>query len=285
MALFAQKLRVHYLNAGAGKVGGIAHLGFKAESVLKPSTGGNGLLSAVLIDPHMPQLVTQHFGAGLFAEGCNFVKIMGCNVRFCTDPATAYGVDKGGGDNLTAIFCVYAAGGDKLYGAEGTGQRLHGIQAAIDSGREELHHIQPQLHGRHDLAGRHAAGRNGNVVLHTPSHDLGIKAGAYNKLCAAGHGLFALLQRHNGAGAHGHLRAVFRHQRNGLRRTRRAEGDLHHARAAGKKRLGRGKRVVGILQNHHGDQAGRCQFILNFLTHRLTSPVPSAVCRTAESVC
>ena len=175
------------------------------------------------------------------------------DVRLAAQPAAAHSVDKRRRQIIAQVLFVHAAGGDEPDAAEGTGQGLHGVQAAIDVGREELDHLQAVGHGGHDLRGGHAAGGHGHIVPHAPVHDLLAEAGGHDEARAHLHRLFALLQGDHRTGAHQHIRALTGHGGDGIRRGVGAEGDLHNVHAAGQQGLRRGDRVIRVFKDHNGN--------------------------------
>lgn len=119
---------------------------------------------------------------GVQAQLGNLAPVARGNVRLGADPAAAHGVDEGGVDVLSDVVAVHAAGGQELHAHKGSGQILHGLQAAVNIGREELDHFQAVFHGAHDLGGGDAAGGDGDAVLHAVAHHLFAEAGGDDEL-------------------------------------------------------------------------------------------------------
>ena len=107
------------------------------------------------------------------------------------------------------------------------------------------------------LAGRGAAGENGDVLLLGVGYQLGIKAGSHDELAARGDDLVDLLGVGHGARADDHLRAGFLHKFDGDVGAGRAEGDLGHTDAARAQGFAQGGRVslrmVELDDRHNAD--------------------------------
>ena len=199
--------------------------------------------------------------ARLLAEARDLVEVVRGDVRLGAQPAAADGMDERRGDILGKVLVVHAAGGDELDAAEGTGERLHCAQAAVDVRREELHDLQAVGHRGHDLGRRDAARGDGDVVLHAPAHDLLAVARRDDELCAARDRLLALLERDDRARAHEHVGAFLRDGRDGIGGCRRAERDLHHVHAARKQRLSSRHRIRRVVKH---DDGHHCRVIESF---------------------
>ncbi len=106
-------------------------------------------------------------------------------------------------------------------------------------------------------------GSDGHAVFHTPGYHFVAIAGGDDELGTALHGLFALLQSNNGAGAHYHLGALLGYGGDGIRGSGGAEGNLHHIHAASQQGLGSGNRVLCLIQHHYGHDARVTQFFNN----------------------
>ena len=165
-------------------------------------------------------------------------------------------MDEGSVDELLDVAVVDAAGGQELQADEGTGQILQGVQAAVDVGGEELDHLQAVLQGTHDLGGGHAAGSHGDVVGHTPAHDLVREAGGDDELGAHLDGQLGLLHIDDGAGTNQDLGAVVGNSLDALGSAGGAEGDLHGVNTTGGHGLGGGDGVLDLVQNDNGDDDG-----------------------------
>ena len=256
VALLAQVLALHDLDAVGGEHGLIAHAGGQAEGGVEGPRHGLGRVGVVGVDADVGHLEAQQGAAGLGTQGGDLVKVAGGDVGLGAHPAAAHGVDEGGGDELAQVLVVDTSGGDELHAAEGGGEGLQGGEAAVDVGGEELDHLQPQLHGGGDLRGGDAAGGDGHAVVHAPADDLLVKAGRDDELGPARHGLLALVQGDDGAGPHQHVGAAVGHGLDGVRGGGGAEGDLHDVDAAGEHGLGGGDGVLGVLNDHHRHHAG-----------------------------
>ena len=164
-------------------------------------------------------------------------------------------MDDRGGDELGDVFIADAAGRDELGAGEGAGEALQGFQAAVDVGREELQDLEVVLLGHHNLGRCDAAGRHGDVVLHTPGHGLLVITGGDNELGAAVNRQLALLEVDDRTGSDQHLGNFLRYRADRIRRSRCAEGNLHDVDSAGEHRTCGRDRVLGLVQNDDGNDA------------------------------
>ena len=256
MTVFALEHRLHDLDAIGGKDGGIAFLDGQAERLIQLLADGRRRRGIFAVDADVRDLKAERGASRLLAERGDLFKIARRDVRLRADPAAADGMDERRGNELADVLAVDATGRDELDPAERAGQGLHGGQAAIDAGREELHDLEAELHRGHDLCRGHAAGSHGDAIVHAPADDLFVKAGRNDELCAALDGFFALLERNNGARADEHVGAVFGDSLDGIRSSSRAERDLHHVHAAGQQRLRRCHGVLCLIQydNRHNSR-------------------------------
>ena len=252
MAVLAEVGALHDLHAAAGEVGAVALLHAEAEGRVERAAHRKGLLRVVGVHADVRDLKAERDPARLLAEARDLVEVVRGNIRLGAQPAAADRMDKRGGNVLGKVLVVHAAGGDELDAAEGTGERLHCAQAAVDVRREELHDLQAVGHRGHDLGRRDAARGDGDVVLHAPAHDLLAVARGDDELCAAGDGLLALLERDDRTRAHEHIGALLRDGRDGVGCRRRAERDLHHVHAAREQCLCSGYRVGRAVKHDDG---------------------------------
>ena len=261
VTVFAEVGALHDLHAAADEVGAVALLHAEAEGRVERAAHRKGLLRVAGVHADVRDLKAERDLARLLAEARDLVEVVRGDVRLGAQPAAADGMDERRGDILGKVLVVHAAGGDELDAAEGTGERLHCAQAAVDVRREELHDLQAVGHRGHDLGRRDAARGDGDVVLHAPAHDLVAVAGGNDELCAARDRLLALLERDDRARAHEHIGAFLGDCRDGVGCRRRAERDLHHVHAARKQRLSSRHRVRRVVEH---DDGHHCRVIESF---------------------
>ena len=132
----------------------------QAERLVQLLADGRRRRGIFAVDADVRDLKAERGASRLLAERGDLFKIARRDVRLRADPAAADGMDERRSNELADVLAVDAAGRDELDPAERAGQGLHGGQAAIDAGREELHDLEAELHRGHDLCRGHAAGES-----------------------------------------------------------------------------------------------------------------------------
>ena len=109
--------------------------------------------------------------------------------------------------------------------------------------------------------------QHGHIDIDAVLDNLEIKVGGDNELGASGDGLVDLLNRQNGAGAHGHLRICLAHGANAIRGGIGAERDLGGAHARSHQGICHGNSLSDIVQNHNRNNSKTLELLVKGFKH------------------
>ena len=100
MSICSQIRGFQNFNIGRGKYGAAAVFEGEIKSCLEKITYLSGGFNIFTVDSQMCKFKAERILTGFPAESCNLIKIAICNVFAGTNPAAAYCVDKGGGNQV-----------------------------------------------------------------------------------------------------------------------------------------------------------------------------------------
>ena len=212
----------------------------------------------------MSQREAQHGLDGLFADAGDLIPLLALNEVLLYHPGAAAGDDAVKAQVVHHILGVHAAGGHPAQVGVGAGQSLQLGHAAVLLGGEELHHVQTHAHGLLHLTRSGGAGHHDHALVQNVAGDLGVEAGADDKLRAGGNGTVGLLLSEHGAGAHQHVGHFGNNAADSFLGGSGAEGNLGSGQAALYQSTGQRYRFLSVVNGNDRNNANGEKALLQF---------------------
>ena len=205
------------------------------------------------IDTDMLELKSEHNVDGLAHELGNAVEISCCDHFGLDHPRAATASDLGKSEVVVHVSGTDATRGHKGDLAVRRGHSLdHSDTARLLCG-EELDRIKSKLESRFDTRGIVESGHDGAVLFLTVLNDLGIKAGADDKLCACLDSVVDLCLGEHCTRTDDNFGELLDHNSDGFLSASGSEGDLSARQTACDERFCKRSRIGGIFDLDYGN--------------------------------